>query len=219
MPRILRYVLAFFLIALLVGGPIGYASYRNSQLRNFRVVRDGVLYRSAQLRLSGLQRVVNDYGIKTVITLRDTNTPGEPPPDTKEEAWCKAQEINYCRIPPRKWWASVGPAPVEQGIHDFLAVMADPANYPVLVHCCAGIHRTGAYCAIYRMEHDHWTNAQAIAEMMDCGYGNLKDEWDILGFLEQYRPTWQKNDESPAAEEKKVSARSGRKTSTRKDAE
>ena len=198
MPRFLRYVFALLLIVLLVGGPIGYASYRNAQLRNFRVVREGVLYRSGQLKLSGLERVVNDHRIKTVITLRDGNTPGEPPPDGKEEAWCNAQEINYFRIPPRKWWAPDGPAPVEQGVREFLAIMANPDNYPVLVHCFAGIHRTGAYCAIYRMEHDHWTNAQAIAEMMACGYGNLPEEWDILGFLEQYRPSWQKKELSAA---------------------
>ena len=42
-------------------------------------------------------------------------------------------------------------------------VMADPGNYPVLVHCFAGIHRTGAYCAVYRMEFERWDNADAMA--------------------------------------------------------
>ena len=77
--------------------------------------------------------------------------------------------------------------------------MADPANYPVLIHCFAGVHRTGAYCAIYRMEHDHWSNEKAIAELKSCGYVNLDEEWDILGYLEQYRPSWRnpETNESP----------------------
>jgi protein tyrosine/serine phosphatase len=68
--------------------------------------------------------------------------------------------------------------------------MDDPANFPVLVHCFAGIHRTGAYVAVYRMEHDRWTNAEALDELRAFGYRNLDDEWDVLGYLEQYRPRW-----------------------------
>jgi tyrosine-protein phosphatase SIW14 len=69
--------------------------------------------------------------------------------------------------------------------------MDNPDNYPVLVHCFGGIHRTGAYCAIYRMEYEHWSNAQAIAELRAGGYKDLDDEWDLLGYLEQYRPRGQ----------------------------
>ncbi|HMC66841.1 MAG TPA: hypothetical protein VKI65_18035, partial [Gemmataceae bacterium] len=51
-------------------------------------------------------------------------------------------------------------------------------------------HRTGAFCAVYRMEYQHWTNADAIQEVKDFGYSNLDDEWDILTYLEEYRPRW-----------------------------
>jgi hypothetical protein len=64
--------------------------------------------------------------------------------------------------------------------------MRNPANHPVLVHCFAGIHRTGAFCAIYRMEFDHWTNAQAIREMRNLGYTD--DHMDVQAYLENYRP-------------------------------
>jgi len=69
--------------------------------------------------------------------------------------------------------------------------MDNPANYPVLVHCFGGIHRAGAFTAIYRMEYEHWTNAEAMAEMKRCGYSTLDDEWDISTYLEKYRPRWQ----------------------------
>jgi tyrosine-protein phosphatase SIW14 len=196
MPRSVRLLLGLLLTALLIGGPWAYASYRRTQTRNFRIVHDGHLYRSGQMTLSGLKRVVHDYGIKTVITLRDAATPGERPPDSKEEAYCLAEEINYFRIPPRAWWAPDGPAPVEAGVKKFLDIVTDPDNHPVLVHCFAGSHRTGAYCAIYRMEVQHWSNEEALAEMKACGYSNLDEEWDILGYLEQYRPTWKKGEPS-----------------------
>src|SRR5438270_3027165 len=116
MPRLLHYTLILLTATLLIAGPLGYASYRHAQLRNFRVVRDGVLYRSGQMSVDGLKRVVHDYGIKTVITLRDAYQPGEPVPAQEEEAYCRDQEINYYRIPPRNWWAVDGPPPVEEGV-------------------------------------------------------------------------------------------------------
>ena len=70
-----------------------------------------------------------------------------------------------------------------------MKIMRDPANHPVLIHCFAGIHRTGSYCAIYRMEFEHWTNARAIQEVKAFGYTNLDDEEDVLGYLERYQPT------------------------------
>ena len=189
-------------IAVLIGGPVAYAFYHHNQAKHFRTVREGVLYRSSQTTLAGLERLVHDYGIRTVVSLRDSYT-GGPPPDAREEEYCNKRDILYVRIPPRAWEAAEGPAPVEAGVRRFLEVMADPANYPVLIHCCAGIHRTGAYCAIYRMEHDHWSNADAIAELKRSGYVNLDQEWDILGYLEDYRPTWMGPTTEPTAPRKR----------------
>ena len=41
------------------------------------------------------------------------------------------------------------------------------------------------------MEYDHWDNNRAIEELKATGYTNLENEWDVLGYLEHYRPTWQ----------------------------
>jgi protein tyrosine/serine phosphatase len=191
MPRLLPRLFGLFIVFLLVAGPYGYCRYRQGNMRGFHVVQDGVLYRSGQMSLDGLKRVIHDFGIKTIITLRDATHPGDGPPNLEEEKYCKAEELNYVRIPPRSWEeASDGTVPADQGVKRFLRIMNDPANYPVLVHCFGGIHRTGAFCAIYRMEHDHLSNAQAIAEMRAHGYRNIDDEWDLLGYLEKYHPTW-----------------------------
>lgn len=191
MTRAIRYLLSALVVAIIVGLPVGYASYRNAHLRNFSVVKPGVLYRSGQMSVAGLERIVHDHGIRTVVTLRDALVEGERPPDWREQEFCRNQDIQYVRIRPRMWSsADGGPAPAEAGVHRFLAVMDDPANYPVLVHCMAGIHRTGACVAIYRMEFDHWDNAAALNELRTGGYRNLDDEWDVLGYLENYRPRW-----------------------------
>src|SRR5437762_1483237 len=68
-----------------------------------------------------------------------------------------------------------------------------------MIHCFAGVHRTGAFCAVYRMEYQHWTNAEAIAELRACGYRDLDDEWDLLDYLESYVPRWQRSAKTQAA--------------------
>jgi tyrosine-protein phosphatase SIW14 len=137
--------------------------------------------------ISGLKRILHDYDIKTVVTLRDADVPGSPPPDAAEEDYCKKAEVNYIRITPRNWSAIDGSVPAAVGVKRFLAVLGQPANYPVLVHCFAGIHRTGAHVAVYRMEEEGWTNAQAIMELQVHGYFNIGQDFDLLDYLEHYR--------------------------------
>ena len=197
MARYFQVVFGFLVAALLVGAPLAYAFFLKANIRNFHEVREGILYRSGQMSLFGLKTVIHDHGIKTIITLRDAVYANDPPPDLAEEEFCRDQEIKYVRIPPRSWWAPAGQVPADEGVRQFLEVMDNPDNYPVLIHCFGGIHRAGAFSAIYRMEYQHWTNAQAMAEMKTCGYNTLDDEWDISTYLEKYRPRWKGLPETP----------------------
>jgi tyrosine-protein phosphatase SIW14 len=190
MSRILATLAGVVAVLLCIGGPVAFALHLQFETRNFQVVKEGVLYRSGQTTLFGLKNLIHEYGIRTVVNLRDPAADDEPDPDQAEEDYCIAEEINYIRIPPRHWSSSEGPPPADENVAKFCELMRDPGNYPVLVHCYRGIHRTGAFCAIYHMEFDHWTNAQAVDDLMAHGYYNLKGEEDILGYLSSYRPTW-----------------------------
>lgn len=195
MSRALGLTVGCLVVLAFLVSPVVYAVRQQAQTRNFRVVRPGVLYRSGQMTKAGLQRIIHDYGIKTVVSLRD----GQSATDRAEEEFCKSEELNFVRILPSRWGDDGGSVPVEEGVKRFREVLRDPTNYPVLLHCYAGIHRAGSYSAIYRMEFEGWTNAQAIAEMKTCGYSNLDDELDIIGFMEQYRPTWMPKVENETA--------------------
>lgn len=200
MPRVLRFSLVVLILALLIGVPMAHSFQVQNQYRNLHVVHPGVLMRSGQLSHDALRSVAHDLGIRTVITLRDRANPGEPPPDLAEEGYCKELDLRHVRLGFQPWIGADedGPAPVEPSIRKFVEIMRDPENYPVLVHCWAGVHRTGAYCAIYRMEFDHWTNTEAIEELKSMGYDTLDEEWDILGFLENYWPSWKGPKPDPA---------------------
>ena len=188
MPRFVRIAFVLLILGMLVGGPLCHAYYHQANFRKVRVVKDGVLYRSGQLSEKGLKSLIHDLGIKTVVTLRDSTVAGAPAPDHGEEVYCLNQEINYYRIAPRRWITNDGAVPAEEGVKVFREVMDDPAHYPVLIHCWGGIHRTGAFCAVYRIEYEDWSNARAVDELLAAGYREFEDKWDLLEFVEKYVP-------------------------------
>jgi tyrosine-protein phosphatase SIW14 len=186
MSRLLSFAGVLLIATLLVGGPWWYKVEYDRHFRNFHVVDAGKLYRSAQLDVDGLKHVVREYGIRTIVDLRD----GQQALDRAEESWATATGIKHVRIPPRAWWCDDGrwPVPAEIGLAEFRQVMDDPRNHPVLVHCWGGVHRTGLYCAVYRMDYQHWTKPDAVAEMRALGYTILDEHSDVLAFLGRYQP-------------------------------
>jgi tyrosine-protein phosphatase SIW14 len=185
MKNVLAGCLGTALVVAGLAAPVAVALQQRHELRGFHAVREGVLYRSAQLPVAGLRRAVLDQGIRTVVNLRDGTTAA----DQAEEAWCLANGVNFVRIPPLGWAGVQGTAPVEAGFRQFLEVMRDPANHPVLVHCYRGIHRTGGYVAIYRVEFEGWSVERAVEEMVAMGYTILEQHLDVCGYLASYHRT------------------------------
>ena len=191
MARRWQVVLGLTVAGMIAAAPLVYSSRRTLYSRNFRVVQEGVLYRSGQLTPQGLERIVRERGIKTIVSLRTTRVEGRLPPDSWEEGFCRARGLNHHRIVPRVWAADEkGDIPAEKAVEEFLKIMDKPENYPVLVHCFAGIHRTGTMCAVFRMEYQHWSADRAINEMLQCGYQAADMVEDIEGFLRNYTPRW-----------------------------
>ncbi len=179
-----NFTLGTLLAIFMIVAPIVYQRMHDREFRNFHVVQEGVLYRSGQLPLHRLQRMVHQYGIRTVISLRE----GQQAADELEEQWVKARALKFVRIPYRAWSPdATGKVPAEQSIKTLRDIMDDPANHPVLVHCFAGIHRTGTMCAIYRMDYQGWTNVEAMKEMRALGYTILDQHEDVHGYMLRYR--------------------------------
>ena len=143
---------------------------------------------------------IHDYGIRTVISLRDEATPANAAPDADEERYCLKEELYYFRLSPKEWWSDEGPVPADENVRKFLEILDDPKYYPVLVHCFAGTHRTGAHRAIYRMEYEHSSNADAMQELFVAGYDHLFTENDVSGFLEKYIPRWSRHGSEEVSE-------------------
>lgn len=175
------------LVAVAVFGlPFAYKADRSVTYRNLREVEPGVLYRSGQLTPDGFERVFREYGIRTVVTLRDTNRDQD---DVAETALCRELGITQVRLPAADWIPDAdGVSAGDRNMNQFIRLLADPTTrYPILVHCFAGIHRTGPYCAVYRMEKQGWTPDEAVAELWAMGTVRTTFSDDLLAYLKGYR--------------------------------
>jgi protein tyrosine/serine phosphatase len=172
-----RWVLGLGLAVLLTVVPFVYYRYSYTDMKRLRVVQPGVLYRSGQLSVDGFTRAVLRYRIRTIVNAQDE----WPDPDVvgnwfntgtiKESELCRQLGVNYVHLAPDLISRRRVPRDRPGAVDRFLEIMDDPANHPVLLHCRAGLHRTGVLAAVYRMEYQGWGQLQAIEEMKEHGFG------------------------------------------------
>ncbi|UCD28374.1 MAG: dual specificity protein phosphatase family protein, partial [Planctomycetota bacterium] len=133
--------------------------------KRFAIVEAGQLYRSGYLETWPLQRVIRNHELKTVLALMNNE------PDTarqqKEEAITEREGVSLIRI------GMPGDGCADFDLLDRAAdIIADESVRPLLVHCSAGVHRTGAAYAAWRMKYCGWSPERALAEMEEYGYNS-----------------------------------------------
>jgi protein tyrosine/serine phosphatase len=179
MSSLLRWALGLALAALLTVAPFMYYRAVYTHGKRLREVEPGVLYRSGQMTVAGFRDAVERYHIRTIINAQDEY----PDPDLacdfldgrtiKESELCQQLGINYVFLPPDLLPRRFVPERRPKTIDRFLALMDDSANYPVLLHCKAGLHRTGVLVAVYRMEYQGFTAHEAMRDLKDNGFGEF----------------------------------------------
>jgi tyrosine-protein phosphatase SIW14 len=167
-----RSTIVWLVIAIALTATIGvsYFGFWRYHLKRLQAVRPGVLYRVAQPTEFGLKCLVNDYHVRTVVSLqlfdyrlhRGWLDPWGPSGDKESQIVGElgAKSVQWPMGEEACW-----PWPTPWQIEAFLSLMDDPENLPVAIHCMGGRHRTGTLAALYRMEFDRWPAERAIAEM------------------------------------------------------
>ncbi len=143
--------------------------------RRFAVVAPG-LYRSGELTPAQLARLQKEYGLRRVVSLLN---PAAPESLREREAAAALGE-EWVNVPLPGNGASS--AAQRRSILDHLL---EPDAGPTLVHCAAGVNRTGLAVALYRLQHDGWTVEQALAEMRRLGFEDLPQHENLRQALRE----------------------------------
>jgi tyrosine-protein phosphatase SIW14 len=185
------------LVVLLFAIPFFHYRATFERTKRLREVTPGVFYRSGQMTVEGYEDAVERLHIQTIVNLRDD----APDPDvrhsyldartTKESDLCRRLGVRWVFIPPDLIPKTRVPAARPAAIDRFLDLLDDRSAYPILVHCNAGLNRTGVIVAVYRMEHDGWTPLQAWDELKANGFGEFTSTADnnyITQYVLSYQP-------------------------------
>lgn len=216
MNTVTRAFLIFLLFLVMAVVPI--VTYRASYAhrKRLRVVTEGRVYRSGQMTANGFADAVKQYNIRTVINLQDEYPNPELPQSyfnrqtIREKELCEQLGVKYVHLSPDLLHPPQVPPSRPQVIDDFLKVMDDESNYPVLVHCRAGLHRTGCLIAVYRMTYENWSVDSAYAELKAHGFGNRACT-SANEYVRQYVLTYDPNQKRNV---QPTSVKSGKSTQT-----
>ena len=128
------------------------------------------LYRGEQPGPEGYA-TLKQLGIKTVIDLRTSES---------EKAQVEAAGMKAIAVP-----IEMTRKGLREKVDQVVALMADPANQPVYVHCRHGQDRTGIVVAAYRLSQQGWSLKDAEAEMQAFGFN---DVWvNFKKFIRSYQ--------------------------------
>jgi len=164
------------LVLLLAAGRLGYWSMAEHR---FTAITPHQLYQSAQMPPEQLLRVAAKHGIRTVIDLRTSEQAEEI--ETERLALADS-ELNYVHLPMLH-------DPAEETVRQFLEIVGDPANRPVLIHCHHGTGRSVLLSSVFRVEFENWDNETARRAVEPLHWrGNFAPDAPKGQYLLAYRP-------------------------------
>ncbi|MBI4955011.1 MAG: tyrosine-protein phosphatase [Myxococcales bacterium] len=123
-------------------------------LPNLHRVDEG-FYRGAQPTAEGIPELVK-LGVRTVVNVRALHS---------DRSLLAGHSLDYEHISFKAWH------PERSDVVAFLRIATDRARQPFFLHCQHGADRTGMMTAIYRITVQGWSKDDAIAEMVEGGFG------------------------------------------------
>lgn len=178
--RTRRSVLLAFICLFAITGVVSTFIYGRHYIypKRFAEVEPGRLYRSGLMETWPMERMFDLYHFKTILTLLVDEPDNRP--QAKERTMADQKGIKILRIPmPGNGLAAF------DDLDRAADIMADASRYPILIHCAAGVQRTGAVYAAYRMKHCGWDFDRAIQEGERYGC-SLADHSELVAHLRNY---------------------------------
>lgn len=143
--------------------------------RRFAIVDAGRLYRSGEVTPQHLARLHHEYGIRRVISLLD---PTAAVTRAEREA-AQTLGLEWHNVPLPGDGAST---PRQRDL--LRALLVQPDSPPTLVHCAAGVNRTGLAVGMYRLHCQGWSLAQVMAELRANDFEDLPKHQNLRDALQ-----------------------------------
>lgn len=192
-----RKKVALATVAVLVVSAVVIAVLSREHLivKRFAVVEPGQVFRGGYAKPWPLKRMIEKHGVKQILCLLDYRPHPASGPASQAIALDNAARQQQ-RLDEQKVALETG-AVIEEipmpgngcaSFHDLdraADIVADPARRPLYVHCAAGVQRTGAVIAAYRMKHQGWSLKQALEEAEQHGLNRRKNP-ELYEHLQRY---------------------------------
>ncbi|HXY36164.1 MAG TPA: hypothetical protein VEI07_18150 [Planctomycetaceae bacterium] len=152
----------------------GWIYHQQHTFKHFAVHDPGMVYRSAWLGPDALAQLIETYQIRSVVNLCN---PDEMTPQMWED---ERQAVKSAG-------ATLHAVPLPNSIEfdpqvwqPHLEILADPNNYPMLVHCQHGVTRTAMLLTAYDVIYRHKTASESLA--VQPLFGHTKDNVHLQAF-------------------------------------
>lgn len=154
------------LIAILLISAAVVLLVRNFYVEDFCIIEPGVLYTSGQPRGMDYTRLLYKYHITTIVNIRPTFEHQEQNWRNEEITWTRSHGVNYLEMPIEKGRYF----PDDQIQEQFLALMANKNNLPVLLHGSSDDKRIAMLVAAWLGRSHRYTSEQilnAVTKIID----------------------------------------------------
>ena len=151
------------LIALLVI-LITVSFIRHFHIKNFCTIIPGQLYTSGQPRRMDYTRVLYKHHIATIVNIRQSAEHRERHWYNEEITWVRQNAVNYIELPIPK---RPGYFPDKSTQTQFLRLMANKADLPVLLHGASGRKRVSMLTAVWLIKSKGYDVGEAIKVVED----------------------------------------------------
>jgi protein tyrosine phosphatase (PTP) superfamily phosphohydrolase (DUF442 family) len=169
------YIVTLALVAGLtvsVNAQTAPSQFPDIKIKNFGQMDDNY-FRGGQPKKEDYKALAA-LGVNTVVDLRNDPTDYEKPT-------AEAAGMRYINIP-----MDDAEYPSEASIAQFLAVINDPANGKMFVHCKGGKHRAGVTGAVYRFTKYGWDYDRAFKEMENYNFDTSWGRKVMKTFVQDY---------------------------------
>lgn len=151
-----KSLLNLVLAVLIIAGAITLL-VRHFHIKDFRIIKDEVLYISDQPRGMDYTRLLYNHHITTIVNVRDESEHLEINWRNEEINWTKNNGVNYIELPiNRKDYF-----PDKQTQQRFIEIMSEKKNLPVLLHGSGDDKRVAMLMAVW-LKTQGWTSEEVL---------------------------------------------------------